>query len=409
MNKLIIILFVFIPRLAFTQLNNQLLQYNQSINKDSLEKTVLKLQAYGTRFAFQPNRKTIAEDLKQQLQSYGFSTKIDSFYVENFEYPYHSGIINNSWQYNVVGERIGQYARDTFFVVGAHYDAISFSPANQPCFDTTPGADDNASGVSAIMEIARLYHIHNITPTKTLRLELYAAEEVGLMGSNEAIKRSANKLTEHITGMLCLDMIANQDEFPKQPSSVALTEYDNSQDLTDFSMNTAALYSELMPYATTDYYKSSDSYSYYIWGRKAIFIHEDQFHPFYHSPQDLSSTLNYDYFAKVTQLAFSITYLATATNHYFPISLPQTPNPSHTQFSLLENPAKDKIRFTYNSPKPENPIVQLINRMGQVEKTSNLSAYKISSQEYQIPSQDLRAGVYFIRIGKQTEKIVVIK
>ena len=98
MNKLIIILFVFIPSLAFTQLNNQLLQYNQSINKDSLEKTVLKLQAYGTRFAFQPNRKTIAEDLKQQLQSYGFSTKIDSFYVENFEYPYHSGIINNSWQ-----------------------------------------------------------------------------------------------------------------------------------------------------------------------------------------------------------------------------------------------------------------------------------------------------------------------
>ncbi|MFA7081074.1 MAG: M28 family peptidase [Bacteroidales bacterium] len=408
MNKIIIILLVFIPHLAFSQLNQNLIQYNQTINKDSLEKTVLKLQSYGTRFVFKPNRKAIAESLREQLQSYGFQTKLDSFYIQDFEYPRRSGILNNSWQYNVVGEKIGQYAPDTFLVIGAHYDAISFYQDKTPNFDTTPGADDNASGVAAIMEIARLYHLHNIIPTKTLRIELYAAEEIGLMGSNAAIQRSSDMLTEHIAGMICLDMIANKTD-TTQPDVVKLIEYENSQELTQFCEQTALSYTNLIPIRTFELNYASDSYSYNSWGRRAIFIHEDQFHPFYHSAQDLSSSLNYDYFAKLTQLAFSITYLATKTNEYYPISIPQNPSLTESQIHLLENPAKDKIRFTYNSPRPENPIVELINRMGQVEKTYNLSVYKFSSQEYHIPTQDLRAGIYILKIGNQTKKLVVIK
>lgn len=407
MNKIIIILLVFIPHLAFSQLNQTLIQYNQTISKDSLEKTILNLQSYGSRYTFSPNRKAIAEDLKDQLQSYGFKTILDSFYIEDFVFYPVPNTFNSGWQYNVVAEKRGQYAKDTFFVVGAHYDAVAFSTQTS-VYETAPGADDNASGVSAIMEIARLYHLHKIVPTKTLRLELYAAEEIGLMGSNIAIERSANKLTEHIIGMLCMDMIGHKFD-SLGSDNLKLIEYDNSQDLTNFCEQTAIQYTTIIPNITSVMHEYSDSYPYYQWGRKAIFLHEQDFHPFYHTPQDLSSTLDYNYLSKVAQLAFSITYLATTTNQYFPISIPQNPNISEPEFRLLENPAKDIIRFTYISPRPENPIVQIINRMGVEEMTAKLNIYQTSLQEYQIPTNDLKAGIYFLKIGKETKKIVVIK
>lgn len=74
------------------------------INKDSLEYNVRTLQDFGSRYAFNDNRKQIAEYLMHRLENYGFETEIDSFYLE-MEYPYNSGIINKTWQYNVVGKK----------------------------------------------------------------------------------------------------------------------------------------------------------------------------------------------------------------------------------------------------------------------------------------------------------------
>ena len=408
MNKIIIILLVFIPNIVFSQINTTLVQYNQSINKDSLEKTVLKLQSYGTRFCFKPNRREIAQDLKQQLQAYGFESKLDSFYIDNFEYPFHSGQLNSGWQYNVVGQIRGSIAPDTFFVVGGHYDAISFLEHQTPAFDTTPGADDNGSGIAAIMEIARLFHKHNIIPTKTLRLELYGAEEIGLKGSFVAIERSSNLLTEHIAGMMCLDMIGNKTDTSSE-DIIQFVEYDNSIALTQFCQTTAYLYTNLMPIPNTSILGSSDSYSYYQWGRKTIFLTEGQFSPFYHSPQDLSSNINYNYLSKTTKLAFSIAYLATTTNNYYPLSLPHNSTLTQPQLHLNSHPVKNNIELTYTNPKAENPIFQIINQMGIIQKTSHLLPYKTSTNQYQIPVRNLNTGIYILRIANQTQKIIIVK
>ena len=52
------------------------------INKDSLEYNVRTLQDFGSRYAFNDNRKQIAEYLMHRLANYGFETQIDSFYLE---------------------------------------------------------------------------------------------------------------------------------------------------------------------------------------------------------------------------------------------------------------------------------------------------------------------------------------
>ena len=74
------------------------------IDADSLRANVQALEGFGSRYAFNENRKDIAEYLKSRLESYGFDVVLDSFYLE-MEYPYSSGIMNSGWQYNVVGKK----------------------------------------------------------------------------------------------------------------------------------------------------------------------------------------------------------------------------------------------------------------------------------------------------------------
>lgn len=404
-----IVSFLFLlPVLSFGQLNQDLVQYKESINQDSLKRNIEELQAFGSRYAFNPNHYSIALYLKNRLQEYGWETRIDSFYIENFLYPYHTNIINNAWEYNVVAEKRGLYAPDIFFIAGAHYDC--FASYDSTYFNNSPGADDNASGVAAILEIARLYKKHNLTPTKTLRLELYGSEETGLSGSNDAMYKS-NSRGEHISAMMCLDMIGYSSDTNTIPT-VKLIEYDNSVEFTNFCEQTTNNYTSLLPIRTTEYNQSSDSYCYYMWGITSIFLFEGEMCPFYHTSNDIMDKINFNYLKQTSQLAFDIAYLCSNTNSYYPVSIPQIKTQDY-QLTILQNPVKERIKFTYNNSNPEKERLVLINNLGIQIINSPLSNYKISSENYEINTQNLNPGVYILRIESLTQatskKIIVIK
>lgn len=405
--KYIVLLIILFPYVGLSQLNPELIQYKQDINPDTIKQSVEMLQNFGSRYAFNPNRVEISNYLKNRLEQYGWEAKIDSFYMENFEYPYFSGIINTGWQYNVVADKRGRYAPDTFFVVGAHYDSYA-SYDTLTYFNNSPGADDNASSVAAILEIARMFQKHNIQPTKTLRIEFYAAEELGLHGSSIAIQRSHYKFNEHISGMLNCDMIGYKSD-ALSPDTVKLIYYDNSQELTDFAEQTTLTYTTLIPKKTTELNQYSDSWSYYSWGRRAIFLQEPDFHPLYHTYNDLSTTLNYPYLSKVAELAFSIAYLASTTNQYYPINIPTTPIHTQPEIKLITNPTNNIIKFTYTNPQSPNPSFQIIDQLSQIEINSKLLTYQTTPHQYQIPIHNLKSGIYYLRIETQIKKIVVIK
>jgi Predicted aminopeptidases len=404
-----IVSFLFLlPVLSFGQLNQDLVQYKESINQDSLKRNIEELQAFGSRYAFNPNHHSIALYLKNRLQEYGWETRIDSFYMENFLYPYHTNIINNAWEYNVVAEKRGLYAPDVFFIAGAHYDC--FASYDSTYFNNSPGADDNASGVAAILEIARLYQKHNLTPTKTLRLELYGSEETGLSGSNDAMYK-LNSRGEHIAAMMCLDMIGYSSDTNTIPT-VKLIEYDNSVEFTNFCEQTTNNYTNLLPIRTTEYNQSSDSYCYYIGGITSIFLFEGEMCPFYHTSNDIMDKINFNYLKQTSQLAFDIAYLCSNTNSYYPVSIPQIKAQDY-QLTILQNPVKDKIKFTYNNSNSEKGRLVLINNLGLQIINSPLSNYKISLENYEINTQNLNPGVYILRIESSTKatskKLVVIK
>jgi Zn-dependent M28 family amino/carboxypeptidase len=95
--------------------------------------------------------------------------------------------------HNLLAERHGSEGAPVL-EVGAHYDSVPFGP----------GADDNGSGVAALLEVARA--LAAAAPRRTVRLCLFAMEEEGLVGSAAHV-RALQAAGERIAGAIVLDMI----------------------------------------------------------------------------------------------------------------------------------------------------------------------------------------------------------
>ncbi len=92
---------------------------------------------------------------------------------------------------------------DEYVVVGAHLDSIvSFGMSETA---RAPGADDDASGVASMTEAVRALIASGHRPRRTIHVVAYAAEEVGLRGSQE-IARQFKQANRKVAGVLQLDM-----------------------------------------------------------------------------------------------------------------------------------------------------------------------------------------------------------
>lgn len=111
---------------------------------------------------------------------------------------------------NVIAERTGADLPAEVLIVAAHMDAVP----------RAPGADDNGTGVAAVLEIARVLHDH---PTRrTIRYIFFTLEECGLVGSTRYVMNTradwaAGK--EKIVGMMSLDMLGYYSDQPDSQKS----------------------------------------------------------------------------------------------------------------------------------------------------------------------------------------------
>ncbi len=112
-----------------------------------------------------------------QLKKFGWKPQLQSF---------SEGI-------NIFAQRQGTDKTAKAILIGAHYDTVAVSP----------GADDNASGVAVVLEIARLL---GSRPThRTLQLAFFDKEEAGLLGSQAFTAKPAN--LQNLDGVIILDMV----------------------------------------------------------------------------------------------------------------------------------------------------------------------------------------------------------
>ena len=129
---------------------------------------------------------------------------------------------------NVIATLPGTSAEPLLYVIGAHYDSKASREADwNPHFSPAPGANDNASGVSLMLEVARVLstrpHEH------TIQFVAFDAEELGLFGSRHYVAEALSESLP-IAGFLNVDMIGfnwwfDRVEVVGDPASTWLANY----------------------------------------------------------------------------------------------------------------------------------------------------------------------------------------
>src|SRR3546814_3809552 len=98
----------------------------------------------------------------------------------------------------------GTTLREEVVVLGAHLDSINADGGGSPG-QAAPGADDDASGIAVLTETLRIALASGWRPQRTVKFMGYAAEEVGLRGSN-AIAQSHRQAGVDVVAVLQVDM-----------------------------------------------------------------------------------------------------------------------------------------------------------------------------------------------------------
>ena len=188
--------------------------------------------------------------------------------------------------------------RNEILVVGAHYDHLGMggkgSGSRRP--DTLavhPGADDNASGVAAVLELAcKLADIRDSLKISIL-FAAFGAEEMGLIGSRYFIDHPVVPI-EHIKGMLNLDMIGRLKE--ENLVQVGGTGSSAEADSLLAIINTAEAFGLSF---SPEGYGPSDHASFYANDIPVLFFSTGP-HLDYHTPFDIPGKLEYDGLKEIT-------------------------------------------------------------------------------------------------------------
>ena len=159
--------------------------------------TINHLSTYQNRYYTSATGKSSAEWIRTTWQ--GLASGRSDVTTELF-----TACSNCSTQPSVILTIQGAELPNEIVVLGGHLDSINGSGGGSTT-QTAPGADDDASGIATLTEVIRVSLANGWRPKRTVKFMGYAAEEVGLRGSN-AIAQSFKTATKNVVGVLQLDM-----------------------------------------------------------------------------------------------------------------------------------------------------------------------------------------------------------
>ncbi len=190
-----------------------LYQIIDAVSKERLKNDVETLVGFGTRHTLSD---TISDSrgigaarrwVKAEFEKISATCEdcLDVFYQKTFHTSQDGPrIIKDVWIKNVVAIQKGKTNPNHYILIGGHLDSRISSPTNYT--DDAPGANDDASGVAATIEAARIlsqYKFHN-----SLVYVAFSGEEQGLFGA-KGMAQYAQDNHWNIIGVLNNDMIGN--------------------------------------------------------------------------------------------------------------------------------------------------------------------------------------------------------
>lgn len=202
---------------------------------------------------------------------------------------------------NVVAAIPGRRS-DEFVIVGAHYDHLGVD-SNLSGDGIYNGADDNASGVSAVLQIARAFALSGEQPERTVLFAFWDGEEIGLLGSQAFVGEFEGLRATKL--YLNFDMIGRNNR-PEEPEHVVFFYTESSPRFGEWLKEDIGRYGlPLKPdYRPWDRPTAgSDNASFAAHDVPVMWYHTDG-HPDYHLPGDEAWKINYPKLTAITRAAF---------------------------------------------------------------------------------------------------------
>ena len=287
-----------------------------AVNNENTDQTVIKEQITGNltktvhylaeeigprSYTQTAALKNTTDYIKSALHGYGYKVFVQGYSVRERSFE------------NIYVVKTGSVLPDKILVVGAHYDTVP----------GTPGADDNASGVAGLLELARLFADEQ--PGITLHFVAFALEEPPFFRSQQmgsyVYAKKLNDERSDVEGMICLESIGFFRDGPESQmfplpffrffysaTGNYITFVSNFQSRgflnrakNAFMEGSSLPVESLSSFALIPGIDFSDHRSFWKFGYKAIMITDTAFYrnPNYHGIGDVPSTLDYERLAEV--------------------------------------------------------------------------------------------------------------
>jgi len=234
-----------------------------------------------SRYAYSPSNELASRYILQKFRGWGMSSMIQAY---------------SSTGWNIIARKIGTCYPNQYYIICGHYDDHSFNME-----DTIHGADDNASGICAVLEAARVLKPYSFD--YTIIFIALDEEEIGLYGSNNYADTALMR-RDSILGVINLDMIAWDSNNDNKMTVVTDT---NSSGLADIMYSSCLVY---QPHLNPIYaYGSggSDHWAFQQRGYKACLFIEDfsNFNIYYHTIGDNYEHMNRPYMVSIIKAAIA--------------------------------------------------------------------------------------------------------
>jgi aminopeptidase YwaD len=305
-----------------------------------------------------------------KYQSLGYNVVIDTFQ-------------NSGKQcYNIIIEKFGSDS-SKWIVVGAHYDTV----------EDSPGANDNGTGVSACLRMAKI--IKDVDTKYSIRIINFSSEETGFDGSQHYVNNTLNN-KDSVLLMFNLDQLGGTKGQDNSKIKCERDEDDNpsannalSYLKTDTLYNLMALYTSLTPVISRAY--SSDYVPFENKGMIITGLYQESDFPQYHTSQDVTANVDINAATEVIKGAtaavlFFAKMRGIGSSNGIKIRLVKLyPNPTRESF-IVQTPENNKVNLVL-----KNAIGQEVFRVESFTNTP-ISILHLSSGVYSVSISNLEDG-----------------
>lgn len=282
--------------------------HHENVSEQNLRKTVSYLASDDLkgRLTGSEGERKASEYISKEFKSLKLKPFEGKSYIQHFSYDLKLNPHEESSTVKINGRNVVGYLDNKAsktIIIGAHYDHLGLNEHHNSTLMNSDGqihngADDNASGVSAVLELARIFSQNKTKEKANYVFALFSGEEDGLMGSKKFAEEVKSQYP-NVVAMINLDMIGRLNK---------------DKDLTVGGVGTSPVFGEMIKkYKPAGFNLAidsagvgpSDHTSFYLKDIPVLFLFTGT-HTDYHKPTDDTERINFIGLRDITHYVFNL-------------------------------------------------------------------------------------------------------